>query len=141
MIQLTALLLRVRQPRQLPCREDGLADWRGDAVEVRRRTGGVDGAVLVDERVPEPARDGRLSRVRDLLDDAYQQPWRLDRGRDEHGPALKRPVPLADRLFGDGIVQGVARGEEISAVAVAVEFSVLAPASAGTSARVGPASW
>ena len=51
----------------------------GDAVEVRRRPGGLDGAVLVDERVAEAPGDGGVGRVGDLLDDADEQPRLLAR--------------------------------------------------------------
>jgi len=63
-------LFGLREPRQ-GARGDDLVGCGADTqVEVWRRPGALDGAVLVDVRVAEPPRDGCLGRVDDLLDDA-----------------------------------------------------------------------
>jgi len=75
--------------------------------------------VLVDERVAEAFGDGRVGRVGDFLDDTDEQARRLDRRGDENGAALKRPVKLGDCLVGDGVVQRVARGQQLRRAPVA----------------------
>ena len=95
----------------------------GAATQSRygRRPRRLDGAVLVDVRVAEAARDGGLGRVGDLLDDADEQARLLHRRRDEDGAAFERLVPTRDGLVGDGVVQRVAGGEQLGAGAGVVE--------------------
>ena len=87
----------------------------GDAVEVGRRAGGRDGAEAVDVGVAEASGDGLAGRVGDLLDDADEQVRLLEGRRDEDGAAVEGAAEVADRLVHDGVVERVARSEQVGA--------------------------
>ena len=80
MIQLAARSSAWASQGSAAGRDDLGGQRGGDAVEVRCGPGGLDGAVLVDERVAEAPRDRGVGGVGDLLDDADEQA-RLLHGR------------------------------------------------------------